>query len=225
MKLGPGEPAAGPWRIEPIHVFADLLAGTAGDPAGRPRIVAVDGRGGGGKTALANRLCRQLQPAAVVHSDDLAWHHSRFGWDDLMIDGVLAPLRAGRAVRYQPPAWRTHGRHHHLELPAGLSTVLVEGVGVSRRSLVPLLDAAVWVQSDLDEARERAIRRDIAEHGWTEAEALRNWYEWEDEELPFLGDDRPWERCCFIVCTASGQPHDPATEVVVSANRSPSDVR
>jgi hypothetical protein len=31
--------------------------------------------------------------------------------------------------------------------------VIIEGVGGSRRALAPLLDVAVWVQSDFDEAR------------------------------------------------------------------------
>jgi hypothetical protein len=30
-----------------------------------------------------------LPQAAVVHSDDVAWARSRFGWADLMIAGVL----------------------------------------------------------------------------------------------------------------------------------------
>src|SRR3954451_2374520 len=105
MELGPGEPAAGPWRVEPIADFARSLAEAAGTPAGRPRIIAVDGRGGGGKTALAERLCRAMQPATVVHSDDVAWAHSRFGWGDLMIAGVLRPLHDGNPVHYRPLGW------------------------------------------------------------------------------------------------------------------------
>src|SRR5688572_24293471 len=126
MRLGPGEPAAGPWRVESVDVFARSLAEVARMPAGRPAIIAVDGRGGGGKTALAGRLCRAMRPAAVVHSDDVAWAHSRFGWDDLMISGVLQPLRAGDPVHYRPSGWDSDGREGHLDVPAGLSTVIIE---------------------------------------------------------------------------------------------------
>lgn len=217
MELGPGEPAAGPWRVEPVGVFARTVAEVAGTPAGRPRIIAVDGRGGGGKTALAERLRRAMAPAAVVHSDDVAWAHSRFGWDDLMIDGVLTPLRAGDAVRYRPPGWDKDGREGHLEVAAGASTVIVEGVGVSRRGLAPLVDVAIWVQSDFGEAKRRGMYRDMAELGRNPDEALRLWDDWEAEEVPFLLDDRPWQRAHFIVGTASSLPHDAETEVVVSS--------
>jgi hypothetical protein len=213
---GPGESPAGSWRVTPITEFATMVAGHAGTPDGRPLIVAVDGRGGGGKTTLAGRLADALAPATVVHSDDVAWWHSRFGWDDLMAGGILEPLRAGQPVHYQPPGWGPHGRDGHIDVPAGLRTVLIEGVGVSRRSLLPLIDVAVWVQSDFDEARERGIRRDLAATDHDEESALRNWWEWMDEEVPFLAADRPWERAHFLVGTASVLVHDPATEVMVS---------
>jgi uridine kinase len=93
--------------------------------------------------------------------------------------------------------------------------VIIEGVGVSRRGLTPLLDAVIWVQSDSGEAKRRAIGRDIAELRRDEAEALRFWDEWEAEEVPFLLADRPWERAHFIVGTASSLPHDAETEVAV----------
>jgi uridine kinase len=213
---GPGEPPAGPWRIEPLRAFAASLARVAGRPAARPRIIAVDGRGGAGKTELAERLRRSMPAAAVLHSDDVAWAHSRFGWDDLMIDGILRPLHAGRAVHYRPPAWREHGREGHIDVPAGAQNVIIEGVGVSRRTLAPLLDVAVWIQSDFAEARHRGVRRDMATMGRDESLALRKWDEWAAEEVPFLAADRPWERASVIVCTAATVPHDPDTEVAVA---------
>ncbi|MDG4821703.1 hypothetical protein O7635_07535 [Asanoa sp. WMMD1127] len=220
MELGPGEPAAGPWRVEPLSAFAQSLVNLAGTPVGRPRLIAVDGRGGSGKTALAERLARELPPAAVVHSDDVAWAHSRFGWADLMIAGILEPLRAGRSVHYRPPGWDKERRPGHIEVSAKMSTVLIEGVGVGRRILAPLVDAAVWVQSDFAEAKQRGMSRDMAELHRDPDEALRLWDEWEAEEVPFLADDQPWQRAHVIVGTASSLPHDPRSEVVVSRSRS-----
>jgi uridine kinase len=214
MILGPGEPAAGPWQVTPVDEFARSL--TAGRPLDRPLIIAVDGRGGSGKTLLAARLCRALPPAAVVHSDDVAWNHSRFDWDDQMTAGILTPLHAGRPVHYQPPGWHPHGRTGHIDIPADATTVVIEGVGVSRTSLAPLIDVAIWVQSDYVEARTRGVARDIAEDGRSEADAYRNWDDWNAEEAPFLQKDRPWERAAFIIGTASVLPHDADTEVVVA---------
>jgi hypothetical protein len=216
MKPGPGEPVAGSWKIERLAEFARSLEKVSD---GRPRIVAVDGRGGGGKTTLARRLSEIWGGAPVVHTDDVAWNHSRFGWDDLMIGGILEPLRAGRAVHYQPLGWAPQGRGGHIDIPAGAGTVLIEGVGASRRELVGLLDVALWVQSDFDEARRRGIERDMLDQRIDRPLAERLWDEWQEEELPFLLDDRPWERADRIVAGAPLLPHDPETEVLVAQPR------
>ena len=41
MKLPPEEPAAGPWRVEPVAAVAATLAGPPPAPDGRPVIVAA----------------------------------------------------------------------------------------------------------------------------------------------------------------------------------------
>src|SRR3954451_5701676 len=80
FRLLPEEPDASPWRVEP---FADVLARlleAAGDPDGRRRRVAGDGRSGGGKTTLAERIAGGVARGATVHTDDVAWWQSRFDW-------------------------------------------------------------------------------------------------------------------------------------------------
>jgi hypothetical protein len=101
-------------------------------------------------------------------------------------------------------------------VPVDASTVIIEGVGASRRELAPLIDVPIWVRSDFVEAKTRGLRRDMAELGRSEDEALQIWDDWEAEEMPFLAADQPWHRAKFIAGAASSVPHDPATEVAVS---------
>lgn len=155
MYPGPGEPIADLRPADGIDALARNLLGTAS--AARPRIIAVDGRGGSGKSTLADRPRDAIPGAQVVHSDDIACWHSRFGWEDVMIDGVLAPLHAGRDVRYQPPAWASRGRTGWVEVSSSAPAVIVEGCGASRRELAHLIDATVWAQFDFDEAKRRAL--------------------------------------------------------------------
>jgi hypothetical protein len=211
LTLRPEEPPAGPWRVESLAWLVDLLLRTAGPPDGRPPVVAVDGRGASGKSTLAERLRLSVPGAQVVHTDDIAWAHSRFGWDDLMIGGALGPLHRGESVHYQPPAWGRHGREGHVDVAATTPLVIVEGVGASRRELTHLIDAAVWVQSDWVEAERRGLVRDGGD-----AEAVENWHAWMSEELPFLAADRPWERAIVIVSGTPQLDHDPVNEVVVA---------
>jgi pantothenate kinase len=205
LTLYPEEPSAAPWRVRPIaEVAAELVAVADG---ARPAVVGVDGRSAGGKSTVATRLAAALPGAAVVHTDDVAWYESFFGWDDLLARHVLHPARDGRAVCWRPPAWDARGRSGAIEVAAGVPVLLVEGVGATRRSLAPMLDAAIWVQSDLRLARARGIARDLAQRP-DRAEAEEFWDRWDAQEVRFLAEDRPWDRADLVLCgTPEEDPH------------------
>ncbi len=215
----PGEPVAEPWVPRPLADVVTHLLTVVGAPSGRPAILAVDGRSGSGKSTFAERVTAAVPGAVVVHTDDVAWWESFFGWDHLMASGVLEPARRGEGVRFRPPAWEERGREGAIEVPDGARLVVVEGDGASRRSLAHLLDGAVWVQSDADDARRRGIERD----GGTQ-EAADFWDEWDAEEVPFFDADRPWERADLVVCGTphlTGVAHDAVTEVLVGRSLRP----
>lgn len=75
------------------------------------RLIAIDGRGGAGKSTVTGLLAGTAPARAhVVHTDDVAWHHSFFDWDELLADRVLQPFRRGESVTFTPDAWRKRGR-------------------------------------------------------------------------------------------------------------------
>jgi hypothetical protein len=208
---GAGEPVAGPWRVESLAGLAGSLLAAAGTPPGRPPVVAVDGRSSSGKTTLARRLGEVVPGACTVHTDDIAWAHSRFGWSGLLVTGVLEPVHRGGPVAYRPPAWDAHGRPGVVVVPAGAAMVIVEGVGAGRREVAHLLDATVWVQADGGEIDRRNTARIAA--GEVDAAGCAGWMA---EEGPFVARQRTWERACVIVAGTPGLPHDPSTQVVVA---------
>jgi uridine kinase len=184
---------------------------TAQPTSGRPSIVAVDGRSAGGKTSLAQRLAGAVPRAHVVHTDDVAWWHSMFDWAEEMRAGVLQPLHRGKAVRYRPPGWEARGRAGAIVVPADARLVIVEGVGAGRRELSDLVDAVIWVQTDLEISEQRDAVR--VESGESSSELVERWMR---EELPFLEDQRPWRRSFITVAGAPELAHDPTTDVVVA---------
>jgi hypothetical protein len=214
MQLAPGEPEAGPWRVEPLRTVIETLiqAGRRG-VVRRPVILAVDGRSNNGKTTLAARIRHAMPGSAVVHTDDIAWSHSRFGWAGLLIDGILAPVRQGQAVSYRPPGWTEHGRDGAIEVPAGCPLLVIEGDGAGRREVADLIDALIWVQSDEREAERRALTR-IGKPN--ESPTMQHHREWMAEELPFNVAQRTWERADVIVCGAPEIPYNADTEIVVA---------
>lgn len=212
LTLPPGEPAAGPWRAVPVSELVDLVLAAAGSPSGRPRIVAVDGRGASGKSTLAGVLLEAVPRSAVVHTDDLAWHEPLFAWGHLLADDVLRPVRDGHALDYRPPQWEARGREGSIVVPAGTELLVIEGTGASHREHSELIDATVWVQSDFALAEERGIARDVAQGvngDWAEASAF--WHDWMAAELEFFTEQRPWERACVVVNGTPAAPSAPGT--------------
>jgi hypothetical protein len=220
FQLAPEEPEAGPRRAERLAVIARAITRRAADPAaaGRPVILAIDGRSSSGKTTLAARISDVVAGSAVVSTDDIAWRHSRFGWADLLIRGILVPARRGGAVTFRPPRWAEHGREGAISVPAGCSLLVIEGVGAGRQEAEGLIDVLVWVQADEAETRRRSLARIGAPGGPRSAAALR---EWMTEEGPFIASERPWERADLIVCGTPDISRDPATEIVVGSGLSP----
>jgi hypothetical protein len=228
LQLAREEPEAGPWRAELLTAVVEALIwrGPGRVVTGRPVILAVDGRSNAGKTTLAARICEAVPGSAVVHTDDIAWEHSRFGWSDLLADGVLVPVRRGRAVSFRPPRWAEHGREGSIDVPAGCPLLVIEGDGAGRREVGHLLDALIWVQSDEREAARRDLARAVhadaidsanlpADGSPSDAAA------WMAEEIPFNTAQRTWERADLIVCGTPEIPYDAAAEIVVAGNRRP----
>jgi hypothetical protein len=218
LQLAPEEPEAGPWRAEPLSTL--LAAITRREPANaapeRPVVVAIDGRSNAGKTTLAAGICRAVPGSVVIHTDDIAWMHSRFGWDDLLIGGILEPVRQGRALSYRPPRWVEQGREGSLEVPAGCPLLVIEGDGAGRREVAGLIDFLIWVQSDEREAERRVLDR-IGKPN--EAPTLGHHREWMAEERPFNAAQRTWERADAIVCGTPQIRYDAVTEIVLAPGR------
>jgi hypothetical protein len=227
LQLAPEEPEAGPWRVELLTTVASWVSGRRPGPSssGRPAVLAVDGRSNNGKTTVAARIGGLVPGTVVIHTDDIAWEHSRFGWDDLLADGILVPVQQGQAVSYRPPKWDEHGREGSLDVPVGCPLLIVEGDGAGRREVSPLIDTLIWVQAD----EREAARRSAARAAHPPAADLANKpadgppfdeSEWMAEEIPFNAAQRTWERADIIVCGSPEIPYDPSTEVVLAA-RSP----
>jgi hypothetical protein len=187
-----------------VDTFAALAADIlAQDPRrGSTRVVAVDGGSAAGKSTFAGRLASAMR-VPVLHTDDVAWWESFFGWWPLLIDGILEPLARGEDVRFRPPAWDRRGRPGAIEVHAG-PAVVVEGVGASRQELAAYLDRAIWVDTDRQLALDRGMQR--------EGEDLGFWREWELAEEEHLARDRPWERADLLVTHDPPQPPDPTSQ-------------
>jgi hypothetical protein len=224
LQLAPEEPEAGPWRVELLTTVANWVSWRRPDDcnSARPAVLAVDGRSNNGKTTVATRIREMVPGAVVIHTDDIAFEHSRFGWADLLVDGILAPVQQGRAVSYRPPKWDENSREGSLDVPVGCPLLIIEGDGAGRREVAPLIDTLIWVQADEREAARRSAARAVNPPAADLANKAVDGTPfdeegWMAEEVPFNAAERAWERADIIVCGTPEIPYDPSTEIVLAA--------
>lgn len=204
------EPVEGPWRwsVVPLADLAARVATCAGDV--RPAVVALNGHSSSGKTTLSGRLAAALPHAAVLHSDDLAWHQGVFGWGELLLRDVLPVVRAGRPLSYRPPQWAARQRDGAIELPGDLEFLVLEGVGASHPTVAAGIDVIVWVETDEPTRLARDLPRIAA------GETSQAGYDrWMAEENAYVTAHRPWEQAHLVAHGGGLLDHDPRTHVLL----------
>lgn len=213
MKLRPGEVEAGGWQVEELADVVRRLYEACPRVDGRPRIIGIDGRGGAGKTVIAERLQSMVPSSTVVHTDHVAWGFSIFGWGDRIIDNVLRPLHQGQAVDVdlRPPDNTDPQRPGLIHVQAGLGVVWVEGVAIIRDELADWVDASIWVQGDLDEQERRMDVRD-----GHDSDHQRFYAEWVEEELPLLQREAPWLKATLVLTNTIDLDYDSESQAIVS---------
>jgi hypothetical protein len=196
------------WRVAPLAELAARINGLGIE--GRPAVVAVNGHSSSGKTTLAGRLGTALPGAAVLHTDDLAWHHGVFSWDELLQNDVLPVVLTGEPLDYRPPQWHARGREDSIELPGSLPYLVVEGVGASQASVWHAYDFVIWVETEEPTRSGRDSVR-LAAGEMTAADFAS----WMAEENAYTTAERPWAGADLLVYGGDSIPYDRETEVVL----------
>ena len=170
--------------------------------------MAINGHSSSGKTSLSRRLATRLPNCAVLHTDDLAWHHGVFSWDKLLINDVLPVLRERRALHYRPLAWVARGRDDAISLDGDRDFVIIEGVGASQASIRSQLEVTIWVHTPQSVRESRDVTRVAA--GEISARSYANWMA---EEDAYMAAERPWEHADLIVDGSSHLDNDQETKI------------
>jgi uridine kinase len=165
-------------------------------------LIALDGRGGAGKSTLARALVARLPRSAQLEHD---WFHlpkdqvsegRRFDHERLIAE-VISPFRSGaRELRFLRYNWGylaaiPDGFHETPITISDVDIVVIEGVETLHRSLASHFDLRVWVDTPPELSVERGMRRDIEENHLDPERVRAAWKEWSERESESLArDDR-----------------------------------
>jgi uridine kinase len=189
-----------------VQTYASVAQDILSRTSSSPRLVAVDGPGGAGKSVFAVRLAAALGDAPIVHTDDFATGEPGDEWWPRLQAQVLDPLLRGDPARFQRYDWHRRMLAEWQEVPPS-PAIVIEGVTSARREVAPAVTMAVWVHAPRTVRLQRGLERD----GQATAE---RWNRWMAEEDAHFRSDETIPRCEILADGAPTVPHDPGSEFV-----------
>lgn len=135
----------------------------------QPVIVAICGYGGSGKTFLSDRIAKHfvITERQILHIDFL---HTKpelpdnpkdvfSGHDWPKIYKILREVKIGKRLQYKSMGLWGHSHSFDEAMP---NVLIIEGVRLLRKEILPLVDIAVWIDAPVKYVTERAKTRDRA---------------------------------------------------------------
>ena len=187
--------------ILPMSALAEAILRSRSPNAMRTKIVAIDGRGGAGKSTLAERIASALGDAPIVQTDDFASWENPFDWWPQCIEQVLRPLSEGGRAVYRRNRFNTREHGETVEIDGSPEIVVLEGVSASRLAFDSYLAFRIWVEAPAEIRLARGLERD-----GTAIEP--QWRKWMEQEDAWIASEHPMERADLVV---SGEPRIPLT--------------
>lgn len=156
-------------------------------------LIAIDGRGGSGKSTLSQKLQEKLPNVTIVHLDDFAYPDTD---RERLLKQVILPLEENKSARYQRFDWGTTqlGEWHEIT-PGGI--VIVEGVSTLHDILYKHFDFKVWIECPANTGFQRGLKRDIDVYKVDTRDEWLN--KWMPEEKKYIDEQKPQKRADYIV--------------------------
>ncbi len=165
-------------------------------------LIAIDGRGGAGKSTLARGIASFLENTAIIEYDcfhlmksEITNHH-HYDYQRLMRE-VIDPFKAGKTtLTFKRYNWagiggNPDGYHNEPEQVEVRKHLIIEGSHTLVPELCEHFHYTIWLNTPEEKAFKQGTGRDIHEYGLAKdavIPAWRAWQIWERESLD--RDDR-----------------------------------
>ncbi len=168
-------------------------------------IIAIDGRGGAGKSSLAKYIKDEFPKFIIVEYD---WFHnlykeskSSISYDSerLCRQIILPYLNNQCDLLYERYNWGYLAKEEDLNIPAKLkldsdNLLLIEGCMVFDDHLIEHYDLKIWLNTSPEESFNRGTKRDIQEYKLDPEKVMFEWNLWQSEETKILATQ---DRSCL----------------------------
>lgn len=164
---------------------------------GKYHKIAIDGRGGSGKSTLSKRIHETFREFILLPGDDyfepvndgVVWGYFN---DERFIKDVVNPLKTGDSFIYRPFDW--HTEPHITDIPITINKGLILERCYSF-SFDLDWDVKIWVETPKEICMARGLKRENME----QQKSLRAWQVWQAAEDVYTNQRRPQAEANFVI--------------------------
>ncbi len=168
--------------------------------AGPVKFIAIDGRGGSGKSTVAKLIADKFS-AEIIQTDDFASWENQINWWPLVIERVFQPIIDGAQTLNYPRSkwWPTH-RPKPVVNQRVTPIMILEGVTALRKEFRPFVSLGIFVDTPRDTCIQRGIERDLANNtGKSKEEIITMWQNWAKGEDDYINRNNPKDYAEIII--------------------------
>lgn len=164
---------------------------------GRFFTIAIDGRGGSGKTSFAELLKVRLPGFTTLNGDDyFEPTHDSVVWgdfnDERFIHDIIEPLKSGSNFAYRPYDWHTQPHISEKQIQ------VTEGFCLERCYSFTFdidWDLKIWVETP----KEICLERGLARENMPREKTIPAWQVWQQQEDAYIRDFGPQHRADIVI--------------------------
>jgi uridine kinase len=165
---------------------------------GNVMLIAIDGHGGSGKSALAELLSQKLS-AQIIHQDNFASWDNPLNWWPKLIKQVFEPIETGaNTLSYERSKW---WENHHPEpaIDEPVTPIMIlEGVSSLRKEFRDYISLSIFVDTPIEICLKRGLARDSGT-GKPKEEIRKLWEQWLKDENEYIARDNPKEYADIVI--------------------------
>lgn len=167
---------------------------------GTVKLVAIDGRGGSGKSTFARLLADKLQ-ASIVQTDDFAGWDNTLDWWPLFIEKVFDPICEGaKTLSYERSKWWENHHPEPVKNQRVTPIMILEGVSSLRKEFRPYISVGIFIDTPKEVCLQRGLDRDEGNNtGKSTADLTKIWEEWQRDENEYFARDDPMSFANFVI--------------------------
>jgi cysteinyl-tRNA synthetase/very-short-patch-repair endonuclease/uridine kinase len=180
------------------------------DKGDKPIIIAIDGRGGSGKSILSKKIAENLEDVEVLECDDFfdfeKLDEKVFFWDkERFKTQILIPLTQGKEAIFESNNWIDQKLVGKINKTVqSKKFIILDGLCTLQQDLIKYYDLNIWVEKELESSLHAAKTRDVNERNRAEQEFHELWDKWIPVQEKYINLVKPQEKADIIISTENG---------------------